>query len=128
MLNKALVSPIALAFGLALTGAAAAQTWIGDQEVSEADLLAVEQHCDALATAASTAAPGEEPTVDINDSATLGVELASITLDQCVEAGLIEGPFPGLTPSTESGADVDPDADDGDDEGDDGNTDEDSDS
>jgi len=113
MLNKALVSPIALAFGLALTGAAAAQVMVGDQEVSEADLLAVEQHCEALATAASTAATGEEPTVEAN-SDTLGVELSTITIQQCVDAGLVEGPIPGLTPSINDGTSPDEGGEDGD--------------
>lgn len=128
MLNKALVSPIALAFGLALTGAAAAQVMVGDQEVSEADMVAVEQHCAALETAASTAATGEEPTVNIDAGATLGVELATITLQQCIDAGLIEGPVPGLTPNVESDTGDSDDGTDGnnDTDGGDGNADEDS--
>ncbi|WP_116653884.1 hypothetical protein [Pelagibacterium sediminicola] len=103
MFKKTLVAPIALAFGLTLTGAAAAQVMVGDQEVSDADLAAVQEHCDALELAASTAPTGEAPTVDINSDPTLGVELASITLQQCVDAGLIEGPVPGLTPNASDG-------------------------
>jgi hypothetical protein len=49
MLKKTLVSPLALAFGLALTGAVAAQNMIGDQDVSDADWSAVQEYCDTLA-------------------------------------------------------------------------------
>ena len=114
MFKKTLVAPIAVAFGLTLTGAGAAQVMLGDQDVSDADLVAVQDHCDALELAASTAPSGEEPTVDINSDPTLGVELSTITLQQCIDAGLIEGPVPGLTPgASDEGSADDSSADEG---------------
>ncbi len=126
MLKKALVSPLALAFGLGLTGAAAAQIMLGDQMVLDEDLPAVQEHCDRLALAASTASTDDDDVsvdVDETDNATTGVELTTITLQQCIDAGLIEGPVPGVTPSVNSGGGDD----DGDDDTDDDNTDDDTD-
>lgn len=110
MLNKAFVSPIALALGLALTGAAAAQTMVGDQNISEADLPRVQEHCDvlladeAVATAPTTndetASTDSSTDVDENapdaadgsDTATEPGDLnfLAITLEDCRAAGLVE--------------------------------------
>lgn len=139
---RTLVSPLALAVGLAMTGAASAQVTIGGQTVLEEDMPAVQQRCDELALAARTGAGdtdttqsddqdddagddtgddtdngtdngtddgsddtgtddtttsdanGDFGTADEVDNALTGVELNSITLDQCIEAGLVEGPLP----------------------------------
>lgn len=82
MNTKSLVSPIALAFGLALTGAAAAQTSVGGQDISDADLPFVQQHCDALSTGATT---------DPQSDTTASIDVATITLDDCMAAGLVDG-------------------------------------
>lgn len=82
MNTKSLVSPLALAFGLALTGAAAAQTWIGGQEISDTDLPFVQQHCDVLAGGVASDVPAD---------AQPGVDLTTITLDDCMAAGLVNG-------------------------------------
>lgn len=91
MFRKSLVSPIALAFGLALTSAAAAQTWVGGQDVAEADLAVVQSWCDTLALADLNAdADAEAPQVDEADNALSAVDLTTITLEDCREAGLVE--------------------------------------
>lgn len=98
MLKKSLVSPIALAFGLALTGAAAAQTMVGVHDVMDTDLPQVQAHCEALA-AGETNVNG-----DVTDDATIqadatdiggvdamgGLDVASITTAECRDAGLID--------------------------------------
>lgn len=100
MLKKALVSPIALAFGLALTGAAAAQTMVGEHSISEADLPRVQEHCDALLAEDTDATSGissdandvETDDAEGSDTATEPGDLSfeSITLEQCREAGLVD--------------------------------------
>jgi hypothetical protein len=99
MLKKTLVSPLALAFGLALTGAVAAQNMIGDQDVSDADWSAVQEYCDTLAADEAVegdVTTGPEETENDDDSGTDypvttgDVDFMAITLDDCREAGLIE--------------------------------------
>lgn len=94
---KNLVSPLALAAGLLITGAASAQTWVGDQEVSDADLATVQDYCDELQAAENVAgdiSTGPEET-DSDDSdvgtpmADAGVNLDLITIEDCRAAGLI---------------------------------------
>lgn len=116
---KTLVSPLALAIGLSLTGAAAAQTAVGTQDIEDADLPAVEEHCETLALAGDvgagfdaeggTEAEGEltgddpldaeggmdaEAGMDANGGmdAGAGVDLESITLQDCIDAGLVDDP------------------------------------
>lgn len=98
MFKKSLVSPIALAFGLALTGAAAAQTFVGDQEVTDADLPEVQAHCEALAAGETDVNGDTSDDATIEDDATdvggevptEGLDVASITIEECRDAGLIE--------------------------------------
>lgn len=52
---RTLASPLALATALALSSTAFAQTMVGDQEISEADMPAVTEHCEMLATEAPAA-------------------------------------------------------------------------
>lgn len=95
MLNKALVSPIALAFGLALTGAVAAQNAIGDQDVTDTDWPAVQEHCDTLAADEAvagdvTTSPEQDTEGEDDDSGSdVTVDLLSISLDDCRAAGLV---------------------------------------
>jgi hypothetical protein len=74
---------------------------VGDQVVFEEDMVDVQAHCDALATAASTAPSPAEATVEVDEAANArtAVELTTITIQQCIDAGFIDGPIPGLTPS-----------------------------
>lgn len=110
MSMKTLVSPLALAFGLSLTGAAAAQTWVGTQEIDDADLPAVEEHCETLALSgdvgadldveadADADAGFEDDAVDAEADVGMDAEgdvngeldLESITLQDCIEAGLAD--------------------------------------
>ncbi|GGA47515.1 hypothetical protein [Pelagibacterium lentulum] len=98
MFKKSLVSPIALAFGLALTGAAAAQTMVGGQEVTDADLAEVQAHCEALAADETNVNGDVSDDATIQDDATdiggvdpmAGLDVASITIEECREAGLID--------------------------------------
>ena len=106
---KAIVSAVALTTALGFGSFAYAQdaaatmalpTMIGDQELNEADAQRVKVHCDDLQTAANQAegvegadAEGaDEPDNEAGDSqAAAGtVDMDSITLELCIEAGFIE--------------------------------------
>lgn len=54
---KTLTAPIALAASLCLAPAAFAQTMVGGQEVSDADLPAVTEHCQTLAMGSNSETP-----------------------------------------------------------------------
>lgn len=92
----ALVSPLALAAALALTSAANAQTTVGDQDVSEADLPLVEAHCEALAAAEAAPDTDDVPADEDDEEGapdgelTATVDLNAITLIDCQEAGIVE--------------------------------------
>lgn len=112
MTPKMLASPIALALaaGLSLSSAAFAQTMVGDQDISDADLPAVTEHCVALSEerlagaeavedavgddAPPSASEGESAQDDEADSAgstdntTSAVDFEAITLEDCRAAGL----------------------------------------
>lgn len=91
---KSIVSAATLAIALGFAGSAAAQTMIGDQTISEGDLERVKVHCEDLQNKANAADPGSE---DAEEGAEEGVEegnaglvkLDEVTLEQCLEAGLI---------------------------------------
>ena|SRR5690606_10593720 len=114
-MTKYALSTIALLAGLTMGGSAFAQTQVGNNAVSEADLPYVQQHCDALrladmnesatdttsteaddaaedadadATAESEPTGLEADTAARNSSTT--VDLDTITLDDCRAAGLVE--------------------------------------
>lgn len=105
---KALVSPIALVAGLAVSSAAFAQTTVGDQQIDDADLGVVQAHCDGLASAAMTPdtltenttedSGSDEGSPDTNESDTTGfgeapltpgLDLDRLTLQDCEDAGLV---------------------------------------
>lgn len=104
---KTSLSAVALTAALALSGPAFAQTMINGAAVSEADLPAVQQRCDELKTADDTASladpkAGDETTENAGDAATpdapqpneaanatTAVDLDNLTLEACVEAGLV---------------------------------------
>ncbi|WP_127143281.1 hypothetical protein [Pelagibacterium montanilacus] len=155
MTIKSFVSPIALLAGLAMTGGAAAQTSVGDQDISDIELPAVEAHCEALdmdldtAADASAGAAGDMSEEDGEDdgmesdavdadametdamssdnsmeagaTAETDIDLEAITLQDCIDAGLIVDETDGGM-GADAGADADIDAgledsDDGDDIG-----------
>ncbi len=108
MTIKSALSIVALMSGIAFSGAAYAQTMVGSNDVSDTDLPYVQQHCDALALAdqnSSGSTATDDPVEGDNDeneqsseeadtaarnSSTM-VDLDTITLEDCVAAGLVEG-------------------------------------
>jgi hypothetical protein len=96
---KSALSIAALCSALALSGPVYAQTVINGVEVPEAELAAVQARCDELSTAESTEALGtteedddggeaeEEVTADTTPTAT--IDLETLTLEACIEAGLV---------------------------------------
>lgn len=106
MTIKSALSVVALLSGVAFSGAAYAQTMVGNNDVSETDLPYVQQHCDALQLAdMNSSVAGEnpnEPESDENNqtgtesdiaarNTSTTVDLDTITLEDCVAAGLVEG-------------------------------------
>lgn len=113
---KSLVSPLAVAAALSFGTAAYAQTFVGGQEISDADLPIVEAHCATLAGQGDEVAPdpeldaeapaveddplGEDPLAEdpLEDDAAAddgldgdgALDLDAITLEDCQEAGLVE--------------------------------------
>ncbi len=103
MTIKTTLSVVALLSGIALSGAAYAQTQVGNNDVSDADLPYVQQHCDALHLAnMNSDIAGTDPAnqsekdeatqadTDARNTSTT-VDLDTITLEDCVAAGLVEG-------------------------------------
>lgn len=101
MTIKSTLSIVALLSGIAFTGAAYAQTQVGNNDVSDADLPYVQQHCDALAVAdLNSDIAGTNPDdVDDNTSTqddidarntSTTVDLDTITLEDCRTAGLVQ--------------------------------------
>ena len=106
MTIKSALSIIALTTSLAFSGSAMAQTSINGVAVSDADLPAVQERCDQLQGAASETlsntssdsaeSAGEaDATLDdapgVNEMAnmTSNIDLDTITLEACVDAGLV---------------------------------------
>lgn len=102
MFSKALVTPVALAFGLALSGAAFAQTVVGGNTITDEQLPYVQSYCDELAAREAAAdqsatsdgdlAEREEIANEISGSegVFVGFNLSTLTATDCREAGLIE--------------------------------------
>ncbi|WDR03858.1 hypothetical protein PSQ19_07435 [Devosia algicola] len=104
---KTIASAIALSSAMLLGGSAYAETMIGSTTVMEADLPAVQQRCDQLALASDTSATesdamGTDSTAggsaanvedaeEVNEleQVTTTIDLDTVTLEQCQEAGLI---------------------------------------
>lgn len=101
---KTLISAAALTVALGFTGTAFAQAvTLGNQTVTEADMERVQVRCDDLQTEANAAVGtsdnADDATSDSSESnteqgteeGTAGlIELDTITLEQCMEAGLVE--------------------------------------
>lgn len=104
---KAFASTIALAAALAISGPVAAQTMINGMTIPEDELPLVQQHCDELKAAsgvtsestdetdpaAETEDPGAEPVEEVEPSgtaeATTTIDLDTVDLQACVDAGLV---------------------------------------
>ncbi|GHA16062.1 hypothetical protein GCM10007989_08830 [Devosia pacifica] len=108
---KTLVSTFAIGAALAFAGPAAAQTMINGTEISEDDMAAVEARCDELFVASATdsiandnddgieedndSAGSIDATIedapDVNDleNATTTIDLDTIDLQACMDAGLV---------------------------------------
>ena len=113
---KTIASAIALTAALGFSGYSYAQTMIGNQNVSEADMERVKVYCEDLQTAENQAVgtvdanddaensavddsgsedPADpvtaEPNPEEEPEADVGsVDLDAITLENCIEAGFIE--------------------------------------
>jgi hypothetical protein len=104
---KSVVSALALSAALAISGPAFAQTMFNGAELSADDLPAVTERCEQLANVESTESLTESsdsaedstaggadativdaPAVNEVQAATTTIDLDTITLEQCTEAGL----------------------------------------
>ena len=102
-----LISSLALVSAMTFSGAAFAQAMIGDVTIPETNLGAFQEKCAAIASAATQtlAEPGDDATetgsvvsgdttttdVDLASKDNIDTLLASLTPEQCVEAGLLPG-------------------------------------
>ncbi|MBE7732293.1 hypothetical protein [Devosia faecipullorum] len=103
---KSALSVVALLSGVAFAGSAYAQTMVGNNDVSDADLPYVQAQCDALllneqnefaaemttgdeAKAADSEPTGLEADTAARNSSTK-VDLDTITLEDCRTAGLVD--------------------------------------
>ncbi|WP_354060284.1 hypothetical protein [Devosia sp. 2618] len=104
---KSIASAIALTAAMTFSGAAFAQTTFNGVELSADELPKVQERCDQLNTAASTASVTENssstdttaggadvavenaPAVNEIAQATSTVDLDTVTIEQCKAAGLI---------------------------------------
>lgn len=102
---SALLAPLAVAATLSVSGFALADTMVAGMNVSDADLPKVQARCDELFTSSSTMGTSEDtsaadpaapadindaPEVDGMDQATTTIDLETLTLENCKEAGLIK--------------------------------------
>lgn len=102
---RTLISPLAVAAIISFSSGAMAQAMIGEFEIPDASMPSFEQKCQALLAAANRSLTTDEMTDDITtgaveqggqtsspDPAAQENELellASLTVDQCREAGLL---------------------------------------
>jgi hypothetical protein len=109
---QTMISSLALVAAMTFSGGAFAQSMIGDVAIPDANLADFQARCSAIASAAteSLASPEDDPTVtgsvaadganadpDPANKDNLDQLLASLTPEQCKEAGLLPG---GPTPTT----------------------------
>ena len=104
---KSLVSVVALSAAFALSGPAFAQTTFAGVALAEGDVAAVTERCEQLATASTTESLTESsdssedstaggadatitdaPEVNEMENALTKIDLDTVTLEQCKEAGL----------------------------------------
>ena len=116
MTFRTVISSLALVSAMTLSGGAFAQAMIGDVTIPEANMADFQAKCAAIASAQteSLAAPVENEADETATGSTasdpaatddpdpanednLDALLASLTPDQCKEAGLLSGPVPATT-------------------------------
>lgn len=114
MTFRTVISSLALVSAMTLSGGAFAQAMIGDVTIPEANMADFQAKCAAIASAQteSLAAPVEDETAtgstttdpaqatddpDPANKDNLDALLASLTPEQCKEAGLLEGPVPATS-------------------------------
>jgi hypothetical protein len=112
MTFRTVISSLALVSAMTLSGGAFAQAMIGDVTIPEANMPAFQEKCAAIASAQteSLSTPVEDETATGSTEATpanddgdpasednLDALLASLTPDQCKEAGLLSGAVPATT-------------------------------
>jgi hypothetical protein len=100
---KSLVSVAALTAALAFSAPAFAQTMVGGVSVSEDDMARVTTYCEELSTAALTEPAGDDDGMEDDgannseseqapngtDQALTTLDLSTITLEGCTEAGIV---------------------------------------
>ncbi|MCD7060038.1 hypothetical protein [Pelagibacterium xiamenense] len=89
---KALATPFALFAGLTLGAGAFAQTPIGTITVTDEQLPHVQAYCEDLAGEHSDADSDSDDSEagPLEEVQTPNIDLSSITIDDCEEAGLVE--------------------------------------
>jgi len=114
MTLRTVISSLALVSAMTLSGSAFAQAMIGDVTIPEANMASFQEKCAAIASAQTeslaapvenedetatgsteTAQPTDDP--DLAGEDQLDALLASLTPEQCKEAGLVKGPVPATT-------------------------------
>ena len=115
---RTVISSLALVSAMTFSGAVMAQSMIGDVVIPEANMADFQAKCAAIASAkteslstpvedeaaaADATATGSVAATPDSDDGDLASEdnldqlLASLTPEQCKEAGLLEGPVPATT-------------------------------
>jgi hypothetical protein len=118
MTFRTVISSLALVSAMTLSGGAFAQAMIGDVTIPEANMADFQAKCAAIASAQteSLSTPVEDEAADETATGTVSTDaapanddtdpasednldalLASLTPDQCKEAGLLDGPVPATT-------------------------------
>lgn len=115
MTFRTVISSLALVSAMTLSGGAFAQAMIGDVTIPEANMADFQAKCAAIASAQteSLAAPVNDDETATGSTTTdpaqatddpdpankdnLDALLASLTPEQCKEAGLLDGPVPATS-------------------------------
>jgi hypothetical protein len=114
MTFRTVISSLALVSAMTLSGSAFAQAMIGDVTIPETNMADFQAKCAAIASAKteSLSTPVEDETAtgsvetdaadatddpDLAGKDQLDALLASLTPEQCKEAGLLDGPVPATT-------------------------------
>lgn len=103
-MTRSMISALALASAMMFSGAAMAQTVVGDATVSAEDLPKVQAACDTLAAKeqvsdtdsndadadASADATAGETDAGLDATTTTSIDLALLTYESCKAAGLVQ--------------------------------------
>jgi hypothetical protein len=110
---RTVISSFALVSAMALSGGAAAQSMVGDMAIPEERIVDFQEKCRAIASVQNESLAGGQNLDQTDDIATGAVSssdspdyanednidglLASMTPDQCRDAGLLDGPVPATS-------------------------------